>query len=166
MILSGPIKAVYLQLRLQITLCAYLYRLFILKKLILILFAAYFLLGSSLLPCGYFAALAELPAMYHHCQTTEDPDMNFADFITEHLLNMDDTADSAEEADEHELPHNPLPFHTISTPVFFCIMETAIIPVVIERPVVKTSTNYIDPYFPSVALNKIFQPPRVLMYFS
>ena len=58
------------------------------------------------MPQGYFAALTKLPDMYRHCQTTEDPDMNVIDFVTEHLLNLEEGAADENDIDEHELPHN------------------------------------------------------------
>ena len=41
--------------------------------------------------------LSQLPAMYQHCQRTEDPEMNLADFITDHLLNLDEVFNESEE---------------------------------------------------------------------
>ena len=130
------------------------------NRLILILTGFYFLLGNILLPQGDFSALAQLPAMYHHCKSVEDPDMNVADFITEHLLNMEDS-DEADENDKHELPHNPVPFQNTSTHIFYCIVEPASFSFETARPVTQNKVAYNNPYFPRLGLNEIFQPPRV-----
>lgn len=112
------------------------------------------------MPQGDFSAIAHLPAMYHHCQSTEDPDMNLADFITDHLLNLDEFFSDTKETDEHELPHNPLPFHTTSAPDFFCVHVAQIILLPAEKQVIQSQGDYNSPYFPRINQQKVFQPPR------
>jgi len=73
-----------------------------LKRFIFILTSVYFLMGNLLLPLGDFSALSQLPDMYHHCKTVEDPDMKLADFVTEHLLNLGEIFEENDEPDEHE----------------------------------------------------------------
>jgi hypothetical protein len=132
-----------------------------LKKTLLILTALYFLLGNCLIPQGDFSVLSQLPAMYQHCQRTEDPAMNLADFITDHLLNLDEVFNESEEADEHELPHNPVPFHTTNATVFFCVHVPQIILLPADKPVVQNQADYHSPYFSRLNQHEIFQPPRV-----
>lgn len=129
------------------------------KKGLLILTATYFLLGNCLLPQGDFSALTELHSMYNHCQRMEDPDLNLVDFITDHLLNLDEVF-SEEEADEHELPHNPVPFHTTAAPDIFCVAVPEIIILPEEKPVIQNLAAYQSPYFSRLSQHDIFQPPR------
>ena len=130
------------------------------KKILPILAAVYFLAGNCLLPRGDFSAISQLPAMYQHCLHTEDPDMNLADFITDHLLNLDELFNESDEADEHELPHSPVPFHTTNATVFFCVNVTQIILLPAENPVIQNQGNYHSPYFSRLNQHEIFQPPR------
>jgi hypothetical protein len=132
-----------------------------LSRFFLILTAIYFLAGNILLPQGDFAALAQLPQMYQHCKTTEDPDMDMADFITEHLLNLDNIFCKEEDTDEHELPHNPVPFHNTAASTFYFIQEPETIAFEMAQPVVQNLPAYHSPYFSRLNTHKIFQPPRV-----
>ncbi len=139
----------------------YIYKINMLNRFILILTSIYFLTGNVLLPQGDFSALSQLRDMYHHCKTVEDPDMNLGDFVTEHLLNLDDMPEDNDMADEHELPHNPTPFHTTTTSIVYYINEPEIIPFKTEQPVVLNQPAYHSPYFSRLNTHKIFQPPRV-----
>lgn len=130
------------------------------KKGLLILTATYFLLGNCLLPQGDFSAITELPSMYHHCQKTEDPDLNLFDFVTDHLLNLDEVFSEEEKPGEHELPHSPVPFHTTTAPDFFCVAVPEIIILPEEKPVMQNLAPYQSPYFSRLSQHDIFQPPR------
>jgi len=130
------------------------------KRFFLILTAIYFFAGSILLPQGDFAALTQLPDMYRNCQTTEDVDMGLVDFITEHLLNLDGGIEDKNDIDDHELPHNPVPFHTASNTIYF-INEPAQISFGVIQSVLLNQADYHSPYFPRITSHKIFQPPRV-----
>lgn len=79
------------------------------KKIGILIIAAYFLLGQMLLPNGDFAVLPNLPAMYAHCQATEDKDLTIVDFITDHLINVDGVFDAHDDGDEQK-PHIPFSF--------------------------------------------------------
>lgn len=131
-----------------------------LKKLALILTSVYFFAGNCLLPQGDFSVLLQLPAMYQHCQLTEDPDMDMADFITDHLLNFDELFSKSEASDEHELPHNPVPFHTTTAPDFFCVSVPEIILLPAVKPAAQKQCSYHSPYFSRLNRHEIFQPPR------
>jgi hypothetical protein len=132
-----------------------------LSRLFLILTGIYFLAGNILLPLGDFAALAEMPQMYQHCKTTEDPDMDVLDFVTEHLLNLDNIFNKEEDTDGHELPHSPIPFHTNIASTFYFIPEPEIISFETAPVIVFNQPVYHSPYFPRLSTHKIFQPPRV-----
>lgn len=69
-----------------------------------------FLVSTVCAPEADFSLLAQLPAMYRHCKTTEDPDMNFIDFITDHLINVDGIFDKHLPGDNQK-PHQPFQFH-------------------------------------------------------
>ena len=60
---------------------------------------------------GDFSTLVHLPDMYSHCKETEDPDLNLADFVGEHLMNLDMIfeAHPSEEEDDDK-PHQAVPF--------------------------------------------------------
>ncbi len=130
------------------------------SRFILILTSIYFLAGNILLPQGDFSALSQLRGMYDHCKTVEDPDMDMMDFVTEHLLNLDDMPEDDDEADEHELPHNPIPFHTTTASIVYYISEPETISFKTEQPVVLDQSEYHSPYSPRLNTHKIFQPPK------
>jgi hypothetical protein len=131
------------------------------NRIIFILTSIYFLAGTVLLPQGDFSALSQLKGMYHHCKTIEDPDIDLADFVTEHLLNLDDMGEEEDDADEHELPHNPMPFHTTTTGIFYYANEPERIPFNTTQTVVQDKAGYHSPYFSRLNTHRIFQPPRV-----
>ncbi|MGV9004565.1 hypothetical protein [Flavobacterium sp.] len=79
------------------------------KKYIHISILLYYLLGTFLLPMGDFATLQDLPKMYENCKAKEDKDMTLADFITDHLLNIDGIFDKHEQGDEQK-PHKATGF--------------------------------------------------------
>lgn len=57
---------------------------------------------------GEFSALKDLPDTYRNCQSNEDKDMTFFDFITDHLINIDAVFDQHVNGD-HQRPHCPIP---------------------------------------------------------
>lgn len=130
-----------------------------LHRAILSITAVYFLFGNILLPQGDFSAISQLPAMYQHCKTVEDPDMNVADFITGHLLNIEEKEEE-DEKDEHELPHNPISFQTNNTWFIYCIPEVPVFILELVKPVTINNVCYRSPYFSRLGQNEIFQPPR------
>ena len=130
------------------------------NRLTLILTSIYFLAGNILLPQGDFCAISQLQEMYHHCKTTEDPDMNLAEFITGHLLNLDIDEEN-DEPGEHELPHNPQPFHNAATCIFYNIDRTETITIETTHTRLLNQPEYHSPYFSRLNTHKIFQPPRV-----
>jgi hypothetical protein len=94
----------------------------------LILFV-YFLSGTLLLPQGDFSTLPDIPKMYAHCRDTEDPDMNALDFLTGHLLSMDDLMGNV--LDPEDKPHAPVEFHHIYSPITITISQ---IDEVVQQP--------------------------------
>ncbi len=81
-----------------------------LLKTLTILLLFYFVAGTMFLPEGDFSTLPDMPKMYADCKTKEDPDMDIADFMTEHLFACD--ALFGQEAPEpNEKPHQPIQFH-------------------------------------------------------
>ena len=76
-------------------------------KSLKILFLIYYSFGALCLPMSNFSVLPDLPEMYHHCKVYEDPDMNFFDFITDHVLNIDGIFDKHGNGDEQK-PHSPI----------------------------------------------------------
>lgn len=81
------------------------------RKLIVVLVMSFYSLGNILFPNVDMTHLYE---MYKHC-AVEDPDINAADFVFEHLLNIPDFFESLEQDkdEENEKPHQPT--HLISS---------------------------------------------------
>lgn len=127
-----------------------------LKSLITYLFATYYTLGSLILPCGNFSVLPELKNMYEHCQQTEDKDMNFIDFITDHLLCVDAIFDQHTNAD-HQKPHS-YTFQNHTLPIFHFALYSVI------QPALNCLTlEYYTfiPHYSFLKISNIFHPPTV-----
>lgn len=77
------------------------------RRLAVIFLLLYFGMGNILFPMGDMSFIRDLPQMYSRC-AQEDPDINIADFVVEHLLNIHDNDD---EPEEHEKPHQPVYHH-------------------------------------------------------
>jgi hypothetical protein len=127
------------------------------NKIILFFTTVYFIAGNILLPQGDFAAIAQLPAMYQHCKTTEDPDINLPDFIIEHLLNIEDTD---EDSDGHELPHHPIAFHHTGNNFVYFSSESVSISLEKPKPHIIYKKGYKNPFSPRPYISLIFQPPK------
>ena len=65
-----------------------------------------FLISAICVPEANSSLLAQLPALYTHCKTTEDADMNFIDFITDHFIIIDKHFRG-----DNQKPHQPFQFH-------------------------------------------------------
>lgn len=67
---------------------------------------------------GDLHKVADLRADFAHCKATEDKDLTWSDFITDHLVNFDALVDAHGEGDEQR-PHHPLDngHHTAAQPV-------------------------------------------------
>jgi hypothetical protein len=65
---------------------------------------SFFCFGTIFLPNGDFSVLKEMPEMYQNCKQTEDKDMTFVDFITDHLINIDGCFDNHDKGDQQK-PH-------------------------------------------------------------
>lgn len=76
------------------------------KKATTLILLFYFLFGTFCLPMGNFSEISNLSEMYRHCKLTEDKDMSLADFITDHLINIDSLFDQHKNGDEQK-PHHP-----------------------------------------------------------
>ena len=74
---------------------------------------------TALLPLGDLSAIEFIPQWYAQCKATEDHDMTFVDFITDHLINLDQVTDAHGDGD-HQRPHLPfqLPLTLISFDLF------------------------------------------------
>lgn len=71
------------------------------RKIVVILMMSLYSMGNVLFPG---TDLAHLQDMYESCEM-EDPDINVADFIFEHLLNIPEISDDREESNGK--PHQP-----------------------------------------------------------
>jgi hypothetical protein len=80
------------------------------KNAISILLLFYYSFGTFVLPMSNFSVLANLPEMYSSCKETEHSDMNFLDFVTDHLLGFDAVFDKHDHNDQQK-PHRT---HSIS----------------------------------------------------
>ncbi len=82
-------------------------------KFALSIFLIYWVGGMFPLPNMDIAALKGIPGQYKHCKETEDKDMSFLDFITDHLINIDCIFDKHQNRDGQK-PHRP--FHYTQNP--------------------------------------------------
>jgi len=124
---------------------------------------SFYTLGTLLCPLGDFAYLDHLPEMYAQC-AGEDPDMDVADFIFEHMMNLEDVMNHFEnETEEHEKPHQPFQqvqltqqIIAITAPVRF---EPVLKQVSLYEKVAYPAYN--EQFMPSSYLSEVFHPPSV-----
>ena len=76
-------------------------------KSMLSIFLCYWAFGMLLLPMGDFSALKDFREQYIHCKNTEDIDMTFIDFITDHVINIDGLFDKHNNGDKQK-SHSPV----------------------------------------------------------
>lgn len=126
------------------------------RELFCILTLLYYSVGSLILPASDFSIISELPQMVEHCKATEDKDMNFSDFITDHLMNLDGIFDQHDNGDEQK-PHQHQK-HQLNT--FFLFIPT---PVTITTSTKITSSSekiqFADNNYCFEIVGNIFRPP-------
>jgi hypothetical protein len=128
------------------------------KQLVLTFLCFYYFSGTFFLPEGDFSAMTELSEMYHHCQATEDKDMNPLDFITDHLFNIDSVFDAHEGNDDQKPHHYTLHSHIvsfISREIYLCLPP--IFQDLEDRPIF----IYTSPYISTDYVCRVFRPPIV-----
>lgn len=129
----------------------------------------FFLLYSVqtlLCPLQDMSVLKCLPQIYSQCKT-EDPDIDAADFVFEHLMNLDcimSCFDADRNEDKNEKPHHP--FQQLQS-----ISQTLVIvnrPLYIEdkQPPFSFYAKKVYPvrkgdFFPADFLAEVFRPPAV-----
>ncbi|MCB9047001.1 MAG: hypothetical protein H6550_12785 [Chitinophagales bacterium] len=136
------------------------------RKIAVILLLSIYGLGTLILPDSDFAYLCHLPDMYEQCRA-EDPDINPADFVFEHLLNLEDVISHFEHEDDNnetELPHQP--YHS-SQPVPQVVIalsqpiQVICIPQIISDGDDSGFPILNDKHLASGYLSRIFHPPIV-----
>lgn len=81
------------------------------RRLVIVFVMSLYSLGSVFFPNIDMAHLYET---YKHCET-EDPDLNVADFVFEHLLNIPEFFDGrGQDDDKNEKPHQPIHLTSLS----------------------------------------------------
>lgn len=126
------------------------------RKLFCILTLAYYSIGSLILPASDFSIIPELPQLYSHCKATEDKDMNFADFITDHLMNIDGIFDEHDNGDEQK-PHKNHEHQINSTFVF--LPSQVSIPLTIKFTCSSDKIQFADNKYCFDVVCNVFRPP-------
>ncbi len=130
------------------------------RKIIAVFVMSFYGLGNVLFPNVDMTHLYE---MYKHC-AVEDPYINAADFVFEHLLNIPDIFEGLEqdEDEENEKPHEPI--HLVNS----CQIATVLSkPILFEcREVIFNDGIIIygafeDHHFSSDFQSKMLRPPIV-----
>jgi hypothetical protein len=127
------------------------------KKIIYLLFSAYFLAGMLLLQQSDFCSLQDLPAMYRHCKAFEDKDLTPLDFITDHLLDLDCIIDQHDKGDPQK-PHQSPQYNHENCQNFFLAKEIDIYntkPVIVKQNLRVYSENM----EPGEYFDRLFRPP-------
>ena len=114
---------------------------------------------------GDFSAMQDLSKMYDQCKT-EDPDIDAADFVFEHLLNLEsvmDHFDADDVSEKNEKPHQPFQQTHASSHIVIAISKP--IQVDHKQPVFITKevkhNLHKDEYVPTAYLSQVFHPPIV-----
>jgi hypothetical protein len=126
-------------------------------KISALLLLAYFISGTMLLPEGDFSTLPDIPKMYAHCKTEEDPDMDLPDFITEHLLEIDGVFGQVQDEPD-EKPHQPVQLHHQLSQIIFVAHQFNIMPVV-PQSIPAAAIAVSDEIYLSDYHGALFRPP-------
>jgi hypothetical protein len=108
-------------------------------------------------PEGDFSLLTQLPALYLHCKETEDSDMDFIDFIKDHLINIDALFDKHLDGDDQK-PHQAFQFHNLQHTIAY--IKTFLL-VNVTKPIflINKITLLKEECFHSNYTLNIFHPP-------
>ncbi len=137
---------------------------YVLKLSSTILFTAFYLLGTFILPFGDFSVIKDLPGMFNHCKATEDTDLNVFEFLTEHVSGLGQLIEGnehgEEEGEENDKPHAPVQIHFEQQKVI-CESQAVTAPAAKPLPLpelraLPTGIAYIADY-----VSAIFRPPIV-----
>jgi hypothetical protein len=128
------------------------------QKLVVLLLISLYSLGNVLFPG---ADMAHLQDMYREC-AVEDPDINVADFVFEHLLNIPEVFEDPAGAEENEKPHQ-------STHIVNAFQLVAIVHKVQEvqhRAIIFPEdthifNGYTQQHFPAGFTGRMLRPPIV-----
>jgi len=115
------------------------------------------------LPMGDFAMLKYLPEMFRHCKAKEDKDLNFFEFLTEHVSPIGQLIEGAEHEPEvdGEKRHEPIQSINCGQTIAFVISEFAFSITQFYHIDVKQHLIHKDTFFASEYISKIFRPPIV-----
>lgn len=131
-----------------------------LRSVLAILLSMHFFLGSTLLPKGDFALIADLPTMYHQYTIIDKPeDIGLVDFIVDYLLNGE-AFNGHETYRGRPIPYNTVQFQHQANALSFVVVQWAM-------PMIKPQTVYKKYYHENERLfyhdyrQDIFRPPLV-----
>lgn len=119
----------------------------------------YYAFGVFMLQ-GDFNVIGRISAMYAHCKATEDKDMQWMDFVTDHLVCFDALVDGHPPGDDQR-PHRSLPTKEYATsgPVLAINEQVPSSHVLVVPAMVRNYPGEVDLYhFDPVAL--VFRPPN------
>ena len=124
------------------------------RKLVVVLMMSLYSLGNVLFPG---VDMTHLRDMYAEC-SIEDPDINAADFVFEHLLNIPEPGDD----DETEKPHQST--YTVSAMQVAAVVSKPQMPEL--RPIIfpedrDVFIGYAGLYLPTGFSGRILRPPIV-----
>ncbi|MEO8588857.1 MAG: hypothetical protein ABI432_05765 [Flavobacteriales bacterium] len=109
---------------------------------------------------GDFNILGRVSAMYAHCKATEDKDLTWVDFITDHLVCFDALVDNHPQGDEQRPHRSPptneyagtAPLFEVTGPLPAC--DRVLIPATDRTYPAEVDLYHFDPVDP------VFRPPN------
>jgi len=133
------------------------------RGLVCIVLLFCFFVSTICVPEGDFSLLPQLPALYRYCKATEDSNMNFIDFLTDHLINIDSIFDKHLPGDDQK-PHRPFQFHNVQHAVVY---TGTVLKINISKPVFKLNRikSLKGNSYHLIYVAYIFHPPKVYRYF-
>lgn len=119
----------------------------------------YYAFGVFLLQ-GDFNVLGRISEMHDHCKATEDRDMTWVDFITDHLACFDALVDSHPPGDEQR-SHNPLPTKEYAGPQpVFAITEPLRVQDRVFAPAMDRAYPGTEDLYRFDPVDLVFRPPN------
>ncbi len=116
--------------------------------------------GTVFSPLGNMACTDYVPGMYARC-IEEDPEINAADFVFEHLLNLESLLDFLEQDTDEDEPYAPVNI-TQQVVQASVVVQQVLQPVFVSHDRLSADGAYAlyrSPFYDNAFIDDVFHPP-------
>lgn len=133
------------------------------RKLPILIFIFFYCTGTLISPSGSIFSTKNITEVYNKCGL-EDPDINVADFIFEHMLNLGNVFGEFDNEPENEKPHQPYQHVHQIAQIFVVVSKLMYWDTVAAAHYTaprKAYPVYSYHFVPSAFLTEVFHPPSL-----